>query len=305
MKRQISFIALFFAFLTCSFCNSMAADLQNGNFTFALANSNGTRLLVLDDNQEFNGEVEAVDAEENPSISDGEMQFKGTEMAEPNLKKYTHAIHQGKIYNIQYVGRQKATGENDGRQVPSNFYQFDGFLFKVENEKMIGADAVLLVDDSFLEKNKLVNFTSKKRVAASASLTAALKNQYKRGLQRTAGLICTFGDNNKNILLGAQFKTIGKNMLGVIAMKLNDSDSFCTLNLPGSTKNIPSVWRVDDEGCFSADNFKVKAVFSTLGGYKFLISDYGAEGIACYFLLQKDKKLVKRNTNFSLYTAPM
>lgn len=258
-------------------------------FDFGISNTVGSKFLLY------------------PSVDD-EMTLEQQKARISELEKFQYAICNGKVYPIKFSGYQKENEEKTTlRDTPDNFDNMEGLIYENTEGRILPPDAdedecvfesILFVNQAYLDENKLVPFKSFFEKEADNETVNLLEKQYKRKILR-AEKVATFGENDQNAFISAQFVTKAKDALGAYMVRLeNGQNAF--LDFPRTNiEDSFSVWNVDDEGIFNSPS--LVAVFKSEKNYIFVVQKYSPESVNTYFIRFQDNKLIAADDDEDVY----
>lgn len=302
MKKVSIVLILAIALVSCGGGKTKKTKEQNetnlqfakaASYQFAISNKDGSKFLILQEHGDEFGESDFF----------GELEF---------------AVYNGKIYGVKFIGKQQGNEENDnGRQNFENFENLHGTIFKNSDGKLISPnadeydavwEAILLVNQAFLDENKLITFTQPEEPEeASESTIKALEKQFGRKVISTQKVI-SFGKNGENSFFSVQFENKGNQALGVYMTETADGKR-AYIEFPARFEDNDdgyalSVWHVDDDGQFIAPF--ISAVFKQDDSYIFLTEDTAFESTTTFFIRHsEDKLIIDEESSFNRYTSPM
>ncbi len=232
--------------------------------------------------------------------------------------KLTIAIHNGKSYRVKFSGiQQESEDENNHRHSYFNFDNLHGAIFDNLDGQLLPPDAseydgvfetILLVNQTFLNENKLIPFTQYEWEKADENSVKALEEHYKRKVMSAYKAI-SFDKNERNIFVSAQFENKDDEALGVYMVETSYGQRAFA-EFPATIERneegyAMSVWQVDDDGTFSAPD--ITAVFKQRDNYRFLVNEFNAESVNAYFISLYDDKLLPDDPKnwHSRYVAPI
>lgn len=257
-------------------------------YQFAVSNKDGSKFIVIQ-----NEELEAA----------------------TSLDELCFAIYGGKIFHTKHIGEQLRNETNDnGRENFENFDNLQGAIFENLDGKILPPnaekydavwDAVLLVNQGFLDENRLIQFTQPEEIEEGSKATIqALEKQFGRKVISSQRVIY-YGENS---FFSVQFEHKGNQALGIYMTETANGER-AYIEFPATFESNKdgyalSVWHVDDDGYFVAPF--ISAVFMNGDSYVFIVNDRGFEGTQTFFIRQVDNKLVKdEESSYSRYTAPL
>lgn len=267
-----------------------AEGLPSGAFSeYALSNRDGSKILIIESEK--------------------------TQNREDFYRQLTFAIYNGKSYRVEYAGyKQGNTEEDNGRRAYYNFDNIAGALFRNLDGTMLPPDAeeydavletILLVNQTFLEDNTIIPFTMPEEIEeASATTLKALEKKYGRKV-KSAQKVISYGAKGENSFFSVQFENKGNDYLAIYMTETAHGErAYIEFPVTDDSSGY-SVWRVDDGGEFMPP--VISAIFKYGDSYKFLINDYGAEGVNTYFISQIEDNLLAdvQEAWYSRYTAPV
>lgn len=226
------------------------------------------------------------------------------------FEKLQYAIYEGKTYRIKFAGIIKQNTESAGQSYRdfdnlsgAVFDNLDGHILPLYSKFGIET-TILLVNQEFLDENKLIPFTKDEYSENTYErVVETLKKQYKRKVINT-NIIASF---NGNVFAVAQFENKGNQALGVYMFQ--SADGKCSLaDFPATIEKSDddaaiSVWRIEDDGIFASPS--IDEIFKEGDNYKFFVVEFNSESTISYFITMKgDKLLIDDKSQMVRYTPP-
>jgi hypothetical protein len=218
-----------------------SATPQHGSFAFP--NSAGTQLLATSD------------------------------LAQP-ASLHTALCNGGRRLKVELERRQNERA-NDGRQWAANFDKLAGAIFRIPEDKVDESAGCFLASDALLSSATVLPATpDSKHTACEAGLRSRIASSRSRQVSNCS-TIATLAEGKRLILV--EFERRGKDALAAIA--LVDGERMTFADYPAVfSGNGESLWRVDDGGRISPDDFRIVFLLQKGTGYTMGVEWLGAEG---------------------------
>jgi len=215
-------------------------------------------------------------------------------------QEYNVLIHaDGSKQDISYLHPQQANEQDNGRQTAENFKNSKGYLYQV-NPSVAQTEvvAVTLVNSTFLKDHTPLPIKPPHSHNDIPDYIQQLSKEKGREIKR-----------HKNL---AQIGNQGT--ISLVEFEVKDSTALAMLIYQSPEKIVTqefaakydetSTWRVDDGGEFGMDYFYVLNAFSNRGNVALVTADFGAEGYAVQYLMEKDGKFILENEAYG-YSATL
>lgn len=182
----------------------------------------------------------------------------------------THAIIENKVIPIIFSNTKLESQTSNGRQTSHNFANNGGSFFTFK-EPVKQGDFALLVNQDFIDHNKVMPFIEKDKKTEEPTISI-LSKKYNRKIAKSA-TIAELEDQSQIIL--TLFEVKNDSALAVLSYLHHDQ--LITLDFPAKYDEM-STWRVDDGGIFDFENLQVLSVFQSDKSIKIATVFWGAEG---------------------------
>ena len=286
-------------------------------------------VAVTDDEQDDNDAAEAfIPSEYLFSIAvgcdDGRQMLVVSETDEDDVfagirpDSITTCFHNGRLYPVRYVRKQKRSDESTGRETTQNFPNLGGYVYELISHRLPLTDDdyiynVLLTDKKFAGDFSTVEMRT--FVDRDDEGNIVYDDYAARRMEQTRGdLAKRYGRKIKSIevvsetsdgeyfVYSVQFENKGTEALGLVA--LETPEGYSILEEPAEYNEI-STWRVDDEGLYIAPH--VAGLFRKYDGSLLILLEHlGAEGSNfAFYVAHEDGKLKQYDRVWYFYAAPI
>ncbi|RUT48087.1 hypothetical protein EJP82_02800 [Paenibacillus anaericanus] len=207
----------------------------------------------------------------------------------------------GEVVPIKYLEWQEGNEElNNGRDLSINMANMPGYLFTVEEGSVQEDQTYYLINDAQFDTGALLAIQVKNELVSDEQLLSQLQAIHDRKIEQ-AWTLAEIEDTDELYLV--HFETVGEEHL--FSLVLKRGDKFIVKDYPETQKETTSVWRVDDGGEISADNFSMMFAVNTSDGILLSLNWWGFEGVNSIFLLEQDQILKELETRYGRYTFPI
>jgi hypothetical protein len=225
-------------------------------------------------------------------------------LPEDSIRKpaeFTKIISAGAIVGIKnFMGWQKATPDDNGRQSRYNFNNCAGYLYEMPDKSADNENSIVLLTEKFLSARKFIPETFGKPGESKTTLKTEYRTKIQAEKNRKIKGSLKIRDLNGEVYL-VEFVPVKDSVL--VSLVYIDKDKIIYLDFPAKYNEI-STWRVDDGGDFGAAYFKVLAVFECNGKTEIVTDWHGAEGVFTGYYREENGKFEEIKTG-SRYTAPL
>lgn len=206
----------------------------------------------------------------------------------------------GAVVSVKYLKWQPDNQElNNGRDLAINMANEAGYLFAVEEGAAEEDQTYYLINDEQFDTGALLAIQDKNEPVSDEQLLNQFATLHDRKIKQAWTLAEIEGMDGLYLV---HFETVGDEHLFSLALKRGDQ--LIIKDYPATQKETTSVWRVDDGGEISPDNFSMMFATNTSEGILLGLNWLGAEGINSLFLLEKDSVLQELDTKYGRYTSP-
>lgn len=179
----------------------------------------------------------------------------------------------GKILTIRFREKKGPTTHNTGRAVASNFDNLGGLYYTITDGRTYENAACLLVSGAFLKDKKVIPYESLKKKPSEPAIITRIEKAKTRTIVHSWGLIRIPEHGEIHL---ARFERI--NDAALASLVLLSQSGLVFFDLPGSYKDGNSLWRVDDGGKLTPDQFRISSVLLSNRGIELVVSWFGEEG---------------------------
>lgn len=248
-------------------------------FSFALANTSGTKLIGLD--------------------------------SVPHPEEIAKAVCDGnRVLDVRFAREQPGNPDAPARDSSHFFDILTGQVFDVVDGNANDDETCLLVTAAFLESRQPLPFAKPVRddeaakapgEECAASTKEWLVKAGGRAVVRCAVLSTIAGHGR---FVAVEYEPRERDFLA--ALVLESADRLAGMELPASGDRPAGVWRVDDDGEFEPGNFELlfalqsKVTSQIELGYSWI----GAEGLSLHLIRDSGRKFVDVRSGYR-YQAPM
>lgn len=208
----------------------------------------------------------------------------------------THAIINSQIISIGFSGTKAESELSNGRQTSNNFSNNGGNFFSIK-EQIKEGDFALLVDQKFLDHNRILPF-QKTNKESEEQIKTKLSQQYNRRITQSSTIAELENGAQINITL---FDIKNDSALAILSYVHNNQ--ITTLDFPAKYDEM-STWRVDDGGIFDFESLQVLSIFTSDQSIKLATVFWGAEGYNLNFYESVDGKFKSIAEAYG-YSAPL
>jgi len=213
-----------------------------------------------------------------------------------NFQELNGAIGEdGKLYAIEYVGKQSANDQDSFRVVAANFDNMEGHIYKNLENKLTASNSYYLCNSELINKDNLLSSVSSGTTILDDGTKTQISGIKNRGVQ-DAWIIDEYSDGTQ--VLVAVFEPDGNNLLMSIALKTADGIKFIDYPVVSDGQ---SAWRVDDGGKINPKLFTLLFTARTDNGLLAVINWAGAEGETTLALLEGADALTQLPWEVSRY----
>lgn len=250
-------------------------DITKLTNTFGFASSEGTHLLLVDQQEEK--------PEHNPKLT------------ELNL-----AIGEnGSFVKVRHVKHQARSDLDDGRHTADNFNNLEGELFEVIESTAVPNASYYLINEENFNIKALIGLNSVEPQEPPASVTDEILQDRKRTIEHS--WLLANSNVGQEIYL-VQFERLEDQMLACLIMK--DRDKRVYMDYP-AVYDESSTWRVDDQGEISPTMFSFLFAAQSADGIVLGVKWMGAEGENITVLKQSGDRFIETDIISSRYMSPI
>ncbi|GGH22479.1 hypothetical protein [Paenibacillus segetis] len=207
----------------------------------------------------------------------------------------------GAVVSVKYLKWQAGNDElNNGRDLAINMENEPGYLFTVEEGAAEQDQTYYLINDTEFDTGALLAIQEKNEPVSDEQLLSQLATIHDRKIEQAWTLTEIAGTDGLYLV---HFETVGEEHL--FSLVVIRGDELIFKDYPATQKETTSVWRVDDGGEVSSDNFSMMFAANTSDGILISLNWWGAEGVNSLFLLEKNHKLEDLETRYGRYTSPL
>lgn len=207
----------------------------------------------------------------------------------------------GEVVPIIYSKYQAGNEElNNGRDLSINMANMPGYLFTVEEGSAQEDQTYYLINGTQFDTGALLTIQVKNESVSDEQLLSEFQAIHDRKIEQ-AWTLAQIEDTD--VLYLVHFATVGEEHL--FSLVLKRGDKFIVKDYPETQKETTSVWRVDDGGEISADNFSMLFAANTSEGILLSLNWWGFEGVNSMFLLEQNHMLKELDTRYGRYTFPI
>lgn len=207
----------------------------------------------------------------------------------------------GVVVSVKYLKWQAGNDElNNGRELSINLENEPGYLFKVEEGAAEEDQTYYLINDKQFDTGALLAIQVKNEPVSDEQLMHQLAALHDRKIEQAWTLAEIKGTDGLYLV---HFERADDEYL--FSLVLKRGEKFIIKNYPATQKEPTSVWRVDDGGEVSSDNFSMMFAANTSDGILLSLNWWGAEGVNSLFLLENDLVLQELETRYGRYTSPL
>lgn len=327
-RKKMKTVFYFFAML---FLTAMACAHTHDNPRRSVADSDRLTIVDnLDDEHDDNDAAETfIPSDYLFSIAvgcdDGRQMLIVSETDEDDVfagirpDSITTCFHNGRLYPVRYVGKQKRSDESTGRETTQNFRNLGGYVYELISDRL-----PLTEDEEYMYYVSLSDrkFAGDFSVVEMQHYTARndegniIYDDYAlRRMEQTRGdLAKRYGRKIKTVevvaatsdgeyfVYSVQFENKGTQALGLVAIET--PEGYSILEEPAEYNEI-STWRADDEGSYYAPY--VAGLFRKYdGSLLILLERFGEEGANFeFYVAHEDGKLKRYDRAWYFYAAPL
>lgn len=269
---------LYFFMIALVIPSSIAgAEIQSGSIGFGLSNQDGTKVIVTDPPKGF-------------------VSSSGQSLDEPS--QITSVIaSSGQLLKVRFLKNQQMAKDYNGRQTAQQFEKMPGPVFKIVSGQISEPGACVLVGQDFLDSVEILGYSSKAYEPLAKNDVLQIESTRKKEIKGSWVL--------------AEISETGK--IAVVLFKESNDEHLASLvlirkhrlnfrDILGRGDKI-SRWRVDDEGEFRAESFKVMFVYKNEDQIGIVYSWLGFEGTSLA-MLETDKTNFRDIKTGYHYQAP-
>jgi hypothetical protein len=206
----------------------------------------------------------------------------------------------GRTIPVRYDHRQSEREGANGRQVPSQFDQLAGDVFRVSRGHIGVTAACFLAGPGWMSRTVVPVKAHEKNGACGAAIESRITASRKRAVMSCFSLVRLAGD--RRVLL-VEFKRDGDNALASII--LMDRNRVLFADYPATFRGDgQDLWRVDDGGKLSAEGFHVIFVAQEGQQYSLGVSWAGTEGRSLAVFLSGSDNVFNRVIEDYWYQMP-
>ena len=247
------------------------ADRKQMANTFAFANQDGSQLIY-------------------PLI--------GQNVTTP-LESFKKAIGEnGQVYELAYVGEQKAGTSDSGRQTAENFANVHGIIFDVKNGPAKANQTYYLTKEEIIPVESLQTYSSEQTEVSDKQEIARIEAAKDRKVKQA----WVIGSGASFKIEIVEFERVGDSMLASVVLVKKDNLAFHDFE---AKYNEYSTWRVDDGGKMMPKLFHVMFVAKSAEGDVIGLAWAGAEAEDELLLFENGTKLDSLDEGASRYWSPM
>jgi hypothetical protein len=266
---RLAGIALALIVVASPICAQDLPTFTETHGAFALADRNGSRLLVT-----------------APMM---------------NPERFTSAVCAGNArLTVKFVRHQDASPKDSGRMVAENFDHMAGTLYQAVSGRTNDGATCFLAADGFLDG---ATVESPRRLGrprgCDSSENRRLASIRMRGVIRCWTIIQLPAEATITVV---EFAHVGDSALG--SMVVNNDRSSVFADYPAQYRAGEDVWRVDDKGVLSPNDFNVVAVIRRANGYALAVSWSGSEGDLLSLFVPAEGEQLNEVINQFWYRAP-
>lgn len=183
----------------------------------------------------------------------------------------------GQQLPVQFERRQPEGAKTTGRQVPHNFAQTAGAVFRIVGGKVASDATCVLADESFLTGAAVVPL---KRPPQSARCSKAAYPQFQADKDRPVVACWPIADGGPGVQV-AILEFSRRLTRALASLVVIEGDRRTYIDYPADFKGPgESLWRADDDGEIHAEGFEVVFLLKRGTTYVLAVDWAGAEGNA-------------------------